>query len=79
MLAENWWVIKSVSPPLLRLKLHNKRSFIYHLLPFVKIQELRIKEKHLFVSQNINGLSTFRAVFMALLYALMNGYSNGNE
>ena len=68
-------------------KSQNERSFSNHLLPFVKIQELRLKENHLIVRPNIQndrhseikGLSTLHAAFLALSHALLTGYSTSDK
>ena len=62
-------------------------SFSAHLLPFVKIQELHIKENQLTVRPNIQNdhhskiksLGTLDAAFPALSHIWLTGYSTGDK
>ena len=68
-------------------KLQIKQSFSSHLIPLVKIQELRIKAQHRVMQQNmlydipieINGLGTLHSKFPELLNTPLTGYSTGDK
>ena len=68
-------------------KSQNDRYSSAHLLPLLKIQELRLEEKHLevrpiiqyYTNSYINCLITFHTAFKALSHAQLTGYSAGDE
>ena len=80
------WQIGSASFTMAN-KYQNDWYFSAHLLPFVKIQELHIKENQLIVRPNIQNdhhskiksLGTLDGAFPALSHIWLTGYSTGDK